>query len=177
MPIYKEEAGMKSKLISIEGKLIGIIGMDEIFTQLLEAGKKPDKELRSYLLEQLKKHNYIPKLKEQSYAWAFLREYEKFCDRKNKGTEEKTKNLGTWQGIPREEVPWFPTIREELCDGCSICLDFCSFGVYEYDEKTDKVRVANPFNCEVGCSICAAKCRPKAIAFPPLQILDSFRKR
>ena len=168
---------MKSKLISIKGKLIGIIGLDEIFTELFEAGKKPGKELESYLLEKLKDHNYIPKAKEQSYARVFLMEYEKFWNRKSRGVEEKIKNLGTWQGVPREEVPWFPTIMEELCDGCKVCLNFCSFGVYEYDKKTNKVKVANPFNCEVGCSICAAKCKPKAIVFPPLNILDSFRRR
>jgi NAD-dependent dihydropyrimidine dehydrogenase PreA subunit len=168
---------MKSKLLTIEGKLIGIIGVDEIFTQLFETGKKPAKELESHLLEKFKEHNYIPKVKEQSYARAFLQEYEKFCNEKHQGIQEKPKNLGTWQGVPREEVPWFPTIMEELCDGCKICLNFCSFGVYEYDEKTNKVKVSYPFNCEVGCSTCAAKCKPKAISFPPLVILESFRKR
>jgi NAD-dependent dihydropyrimidine dehydrogenase PreA subunit len=168
---------MKSKLISIEGKLIGIIGVDEIFAQLFEAGKRSAKELESHLLEKFKEHNYIPRAKEQSYARAFLQEYEKFCNGKNRGVEEKAKNLGTWQGVPREEVPWFPTIMEELCNGCKICLNFCSFGVYEYEEKTNKVKVANPFYCEVGCSICAVKCKPKAISFPPLVILESFRKR
>jgi NAD-dependent dihydropyrimidine dehydrogenase PreA subunit len=168
---------MKSKLISIEGKLIGITGLDEVFTKLFEAGKKPMKELENYLLEELKEHNYIPRAKEQSYALVFLREYEEFCNRKNRGAEEKAKNLGTWQGVPREEVPWFPTIMEELCDGCKLCLSFCSFGVYEYDKETNKVKVTNPFNCEVGCSVCALKCKPKAISFPPLVILESFRKR
>ncbi len=168
---------MKSKLISVDGELIGIAGIDEIFTQLFEAGRKPAEELGSYLLEKLKEHNYIPKSKEPRYAQAFLQEYEKFCGRKNQRVKEETTNLGTWQGVPREEVPWFPTIMEELCDGCRICLNFCSFGVYEYDEKTDKVKVANPYYCEAGCSICAAKCKPKAILFPPLRILDSFRRR
>jgi NAD-dependent dihydropyrimidine dehydrogenase PreA subunit len=168
---------MKSKLISIEGKLIGIIGVDEIFTELFEAGKKPVRELESHLLEKFKEHNYIPKVKEQSYARAFLQEYEKFCNEKHPGIQEKPKNLGTWQGVPREEVPWFPTIIEELCDGCKICFNFCSFGVYDYDDKTNKVTVVNPFNCEVGCSICAAKCKPKAIIFPPLEILEAFRRR
>jgi NAD-dependent dihydropyrimidine dehydrogenase PreA subunit len=168
---------MKSRLVSIEGKLIGITGIDEIFARLLEAGKKPGKELGSHLLERLKEYNYIPKAKEGSYARAFLHEYERFYKRKALGIEEKPKDLGTWQGIPREEVPWFPTIMEELCDGCRICLNFCPFGVFGYDEKTNKVKVSNPFYCEVGCSICAAKCKPKAILFPPLRILESFRNR
>ena len=157
--------------------MIGIIGLDEIFTEFSEAGEKPSQDLENRLLVKFKEHNYIPKVKEQSYARAFLEEYEKFCNEKQKGIQEKPKNLGAWQGIPREEVPWFPTIMEELCDGCKICMSFCSFGVYEYEEKTNKVRVANPFNCEVGCSICALKCKPKAISFPPLTILELFRKR
>jgi ferredoxin len=168
---------MKAKLIKIEGKLIGIVGMDEIFSELFEADKKPTKELESYLLEKFKEHNYIPKVKEQSYVRAFLGEYEEFYNLKSQGVEEKTKSLGTWRGVPREEIPWYPTIMEDLCDGCKVCLFFCSFGVYEYDEKSNKVKVANPFHCEVGCSMCAVKCKPKAIVFPPLAILDSFRRR
>jgi len=167
---------MKSKLILIEDKLIGVIGLDEIFTELFLSGEKPNKELENRLLEKFKKHNYIPKAKEQSYSQVLLEEYKEFCNRKSRGVEEKIKSRGTWQGVPREEVPWFPTIMEELCDGCKICLGFCSFGVYEYDEKTNKVKVANPFNCQVGCSICSLKCKPKAISFPPLAILESFRK-
>jgi NAD-dependent dihydropyrimidine dehydrogenase PreA subunit len=166
---------MKSKLIQIEGKSIGLIGLDEIFAQLREAGEKPSKELKNRLLEKFKEHNYIPKAKEESYALVLMEEYEKFCNRKNQEGEEKTKSYGTWQGVPREEVPWFPTIMEELCDGCKICLGFCSFEVYEYDESTNKVIVANPFNCQVGCSICSLKCKPKAISFPPLTILEAFK--
>jgi len=168
---------MKSKLIAIDGKLIGIIGTDEIFSDFFKVGEKPTKDLEDRLLERFKEHNYIPKAKEHSYAKALLAEYERFCDQNNQGAKEKTKDLGTWQGVPREEIPWFPTIMEELCDGCRICLNFCSFGVYEYDEETNKVKVANPFNCQVGCSICALKCKPKAISFPPLVILESFRKK
>ena len=167
---------MKSKLITIDGKLIGIIGTDEIFEDLLEAGEKPTKELADLLLEKFKEHNFIPKAKELSYTRALLGEYERFYNQKSQGAKEKSGDYGTWQGIPREEIPWFPTIMEELCDGCKICLNFCSFGVYEHDEKTNKVKVAYPFNCQVGCSICALKCKPKAISFPPLAILESFRK-
>jgi NAD-dependent dihydropyrimidine dehydrogenase PreA subunit len=168
---------MKSKLVQIESKSIGIIGLDEIFTEFFEAGEKPGKELQNRLLDKFREHNYIPKAKEENYALVLMEEYKKFCNRKKQGIEEKTKSHGTWQGVPREEVPWFPTIMEELCDGCKVCLGFCSFGVYEYDENTNKVKVTHPFNCQVGCSICALKCKLKAISFPPLAILESFRKR
>lgn len=28
----------------------------------------------------------------------------------------------TWRGIPREEVNWHPTVDQELCIGCGICV-------------------------------------------------------
>ena len=168
---------MKTKLINIEGKQIGIVGLDEVFEELYREGKRADESLKDYLLSRLKALNYIPSLKEKVYAVCFHEEYQKFCDHKRGTAKEEKKDLGTWRGIPREEIPWFPTILEDLCDGCQVCLQFCSFEVYEYDDKTNKVKVANPFNCQVGCSMCALKCKPKAISFPPLVILESFRKR
>ncbi len=168
---------MKTKVILIEGKQIGIVGLEEVFEEFHQAGKKPDEGLKDQLLSRLKEHNYIPSAKESAYGSALLDEYEKFLDRKERDAETERKDLGTWQGIPREEIPWYPTIQAELCDACNICLEFCSFGVYEYDERANKVRVENPFNCQVGCSMCALKCKPKAILFPPLTILETFRKR
>lgn len=168
---------MKTKVILIDGKQIGIVGLEEVFAEFHLAGKKRDEGLRDQLLSRLKADNYIPAAKESAYASAFLEEYEKFLNQKETGERTEKKHLGTWQGIPREEIPWYPTIRDELCDGCNICLEFCSFRVYEYDDRTNKVRVVNPFNCEVGCSMCALKCQPKAILFPPLAILETFRKK
>jgi len=168
---------MKTRLILIEGKQIGIVGLDEVFEELTQAGYKPDESAKEPLLTRLKVLNYIPSAKETTYASAFLNEYKSYCGSDQRRTRAGKKDLRTWQGVPREEIPWYPTIREELCNGCKVCVEFCSFRVYEYDKKTNKVRVANPFNCEVGCSICALKCKPKAIAFPPLAILETFRKR
>ena len=168
---------MKTKVILIEGKQIGIVGLEEVFEELRRAGKKPDEGLKDKLLNRLKAHNYIPAAKESAYGQAFLEEYERFLREKETGVRTEKEHLGTWQGIPREAIPWYPTIRDELCDGCSVCLEFCSFGVYEYDDKSNKVKVVNPLSCQVGCSMCAPKCKPNAIAFPPLTILETFRKR
>ena len=168
---------MKTKVIVIEGKQIGIVGLEEVLEEFHRAGKKPEEALKGQLLSRLKALNYIPPAKESAYGSAFLEEYEKFLGQEEGGAGTEKKHLGTWRGIPREEIPWYPTIRDELCDGCNVCLEFCSFGVYEYDDKANKVRVDNPFNCEVGCSMCALKCKPKAILFPPLTILETFRKR
>jgi NAD-dependent dihydropyrimidine dehydrogenase PreA subunit len=168
---------VKTKLVTIEGKQIGIVGLDEVFEEFSQEERKLDEDLKHDLVKRLRELNYIPASKEEVYASVFLDEYEKFCDRKDGKTEAEKRDLGTWQGIPREEVPWYPAIREELCDGCNICVEFCSFGVYEYDEEANKVKVVNPFNCQVGCSMCALKCKPNAILFPPLTILEAFRKR
>jgi NAD-dependent dihydropyrimidine dehydrogenase PreA subunit len=168
---------MKTKLVTIEGKQIGIAGLEEVLDEFLKAGGLPDEELKGQILKRLKEYNYIPSSKEEIYASVFLDEYKKFRHRKQSKTAAGLKEPGTWQGIPREEIPWYPTILEDLCDGCNICLEFCSFRVYERDEESNKVKVVNPFNCQVGCSMCALKCKPKAILFPPLTILETFRKR
>lgn len=168
---------MKSKLIIIESKQIGIAGLDEVMEELHQVGIEPEESAMTGLLEKLKQLNYIPPAKEEVYAAAFLNEYKRFSERKLGGAKKGRKSPGTWQGIPREEIPWFPNILDDLCDGCQVCLKFCAFGVYEYDEKSNKVKVVNPFNCVVGCSGCAPQCKPKAIAFPPREILDRFGKR
>jgi len=167
---------VKTRLISIEGKQIGVAGLDEVLDELHTAGKRPNSNLGHYLLGRLRRLNYIPPAKENAYAGALLDEYRRFRDRKAGKTEPGEKGRGTWEGIPREEIPWFPRILDELCDGCQLCLKFCTFGVYEYDEKINKVKVANPFNCVVGCSGCAPQCKPKAMVFPPVEILEAFRR-
>jgi NAD-dependent dihydropyrimidine dehydrogenase PreA subunit len=68
-----------------------------------------------------------------------------------------------YQGVPREDIPWFPMIDPERCDHCLKCLEFCPHDVYESVEG--KLEVANPFNCPVGCSRCQSVCPQKAIAF------------
>jgi NAD-dependent dihydropyrimidine dehydrogenase PreA subunit len=80
----------------------------------------------------------------------------------------------TWNGIPRENVPWYPVIDLEKCQGCGVCVEFCSHGTYEMDEATGKPVVINPYHCVVGCSGCKPECPMGAISFPPLSILKEF---
>lgn len=82
----------------------------------------------------------------------------------------------TINDIPREEIPWFPSIDKNKCDGCKVCFDFCSYGVYEWDDKKDIAVVINPYNCIVGCNYCENMCKPCAISFPDLSILRELRK-
>jgi len=82
---------------------------------------------------------------------------------------------GTWQGIARERIPWFPSVDSSKCAGCKECFNFCRQKVYEWDEKNDKTVVAQPFKCVVGCSTCMGMCKEGAISFPPLTILKNLR--
>jgi NAD-dependent dihydropyrimidine dehydrogenase PreA subunit len=71
-----------------------------------------------------------------------------------------------WRGIPREEIPWLPTIDGEKCIGCFACVEFCPNDVLEFDEAAGKARVKYPFNCVVECKACAKLCPVDAISFP-----------
>ena len=73
--------------------------------------------------------------------------------------------------VPREKIPWFPTINTDLCDGCRICLEFCPHGVYGGDPNQMTVGVEQPYQCVVGCSNCRDLCPQKAIAFPDLEAI------
>jgi ferredoxin len=69
-----------------------------------------------------------------------------------------------WHGIPRQEIPWYPTVNAETCIGCELCYVTCGRNVFEMQER--KSIVAHPFQCMVGCSTCAVVCPVEAISFP-----------
>lgn len=69
-----------------------------------------------------------------------------------------------WHGIPRKDIPWFPTVDSEACIGCTLCFLTCGRGVYEM--QNNKSVVVNPYNCMVGCGTCGTVCPTQAISFP-----------
>lgn len=71
-----------------------------------------------------------------------------------------------WHGIPRHEIPWFPTVDLETCIGCQLCYVTCGRNVYEMREA--HAVAVDPMNCAVGCSTCANICPTNAISFPSL---------
>lgn len=75
----------------------------------------------------------------------------------------------TYMNIPREKIPWYPTIDTEKCTNCGSCMDFCSNDVFEQGEES--MKVTQPFNCVVGCSACMKVCPADAIGFPDQQEL------
>ena len=76
----------------------------------------------------------------------------------------ETEALKPYLGIPRREIPWFPTIDKDLCSDCGVCVRECKHGTYAYGE--DGVVVANPYHCEVYCESCRFACPEGAISFP-----------
>ena len=85
--------------------------------------------------------------------------------------------MNDWRGIPREKIPWFPTIDPEKCTGCRTCVEFCHNGVLEFVEEQQKARVRAPYNCVVECSTCGRFCPAEAISFPePEGFNDTIRR-
>lgn len=74
--------------------------------------------------------------------------------------------MGDWRGIPREEIPWFPTIDTAICIGCKECLNFCKNDVLAFDDTTTTAVVQHQYNCVVECRTCARICPVGAISFP-----------
>ena len=67
-------------------------------------------------------------------------------------------------GLPRNDIPWYPAIDYELCNNCGLCLEKCDHKVYAYEGE--KVVVAQPYECLVGCESCRYRCPIDAISFP-----------
>jgi len=77
--------------------------------------------------------------------------------------------------IPRDQIPWYPTIDEDLCSNCGTCVDFCKNGVYAVEDI--RTVVTAPYNCVVGCSNCESQCTPGAIRFPEMeQFIETLRE-
>jgi NAD-dependent dihydropyrimidine dehydrogenase PreA subunit len=74
----------------------------------------------------------------------------------------------TYEGVPRNKIPWAPKIDYEKCATCGKCVDYCRLGVYEFEKKEGAKRsvVKNPNNCVVFCTGCEEQCPASAITHP-----------
>lgn len=163
--------------ILVEGSPVGLQGLDEALEALRAAGHRPGEEgLGMLLIQQLSRDNYIPRSAQASFAAALEREYAAYVARGESGAPTRKTGYGTWRGHPRETIPWFPTVNDELCDGCGVCLKLCSTHCLA-PTADGKVWVADPFACVVGCSSCATVCKPKAITFPPRTMLEAYKPK
>jgi len=92
-------------------------------------------------------------------------------------SDKKLRTAKEYLGIPREEIPWYPSIDEKKCDACGTCVEFCSLGTYSFSSGKDRVTVSSPFNCVVGCNGCQDRCPNGAISFPSTEVIDKVRKK
>ena len=130
----------------------GMQGLDELFEELYEQGRRPDEaDLGLELVERVRAHNYIPKAAVDDFAKALRREYCQYADQRAGGDKPPPVNYGMWRGHPREHISWYPMIAADLCNGCGLCLKLCTHGVLA-PTSDDKVKVVEPFKCVVGCS-------------------------
>lgn len=83
-----------------------------------------------------------------------------------------------WHGIPRKEIPWFPTINADKCIGCELCFLSCGREVFDVAEsKPHKATTERPYNCMVGCSTCATVCPTEAITFPARDLIWKLERQ
>ena len=132
--------------------------MGDIMESALGHLDEPDEQVKEVLLAELKARNYVPGSEEGAYLKALWKEYREASVRRREDVEE------TYQGIPREEIGWYPRVDVSKCEGCSSCVEFCSQGVFAF--RDGKSSVVKPYNCIVGKSSCRAFCPDKAISFP-----------
>ena len=165
------------RMLNIDGIPAGLLGLEELFSRLYSEGVAPDaSETPALILKGVKEYNFIPRNAAQSYTTALCQEYQRYFRKRKSGKAIVARNYGTWQGFPREQIPWFPTISDELCTNCGACLDLCAREVYEQDEDGN-IWVAEPFLCMVGCCFCKSVCEPKAILMPSQDILKNYREK
>ena len=74
----------------------------------------------------------------------------------------------SYEGIPRNKIPWYPSIDYEKCISCGKCVDFCHMGAFAFEEKEGKKRsvVKNPNSYVVFCRGCEDICPAGAITHP-----------
>jgi NAD-dependent dihydropyrimidine dehydrogenase PreA subunit len=82
----------------------------------------------------------------------------------------------TW-GLPRDLIPWGPTIDPTRCQGSGECAKFCPNRVYDFDTEKGRARVARFYQCVVLCNNCVTVCPNGAISFPSQdEFLDRVRE-
>ena len=77
-------------------------------------------------------------------------------------------------GYPREKLAWFPTIDQDKCVKCGMCMN-CGKKVFEW--TVEGPLVAHPYACQPGCATCMNLCLSEAISFPDVSYIRNLYKR
>ena len=163
---YRRPPGTSLKVGGLD---VGIAGLPEIIEKGLEKIDTSDTDQKDALLAELKARNYVPSNVQDEYMVSLWNEYKKHR------SVRRDKMDDSFQGIPREEIPWFPAVDRSKCSGCSSCVEFCAQGVFFFVEG--KSFVVRPMECIVGNSNCRSFCPEKAISFPTMaELKDNLKK-
>ena len=65
------------------------------------------------------------------------------------------------------------TINEKACVGCTLCVDYCSTGVFSFNEEKRIAEVAKPKEC-FGCLSCSEICPATAIDHRGVPLSESY---
>jgi NAD-dependent dihydropyrimidine dehydrogenase PreA subunit len=90
---------------------------------------------------------------------------------------ELQEKFAKWKGVSREEIDWHPTINDDECIGCGMCITSCGREVFDFDQERSKSIVARPLQCMVGCTSCQVWCVVDAISFPDKQYVKDLIKQ
>ncbi len=176
---YQSEVlvGMRTRQILVDGAPVGLQGLDAIFESLKAEGLAAgDENLAEKLVRRVGRDNYIPYTARQAYAAALSQAYAAYLAGQVDNGSSSQRGRGSWRGYSREQIPWYPTLNEDLCNGCGVCLRLCSAkALAPLDDG--RVFVVEPLTCVVGCGSCATACKPGAIIFPPRSMLDVYTMR
>lgn len=89
MPAQKRAccSGPPPKLvyIRVRGSPVGLVGIEQIFERLYQAGRKEDDSLEQELVEQARIYNYIAPGSERDYGWGLRMAYRAFVASREKG--------------------------------------------------------------------------------------------
>jgi NAD-dependent dihydropyrimidine dehydrogenase PreA subunit len=83
-------------------------------------------------------------------------------------------NMAWFTGYPREKIQWYPTIDDDKCVDCGMCMN-CGGKVYKWTD--DGPVVDKPYKCVVGCTTCATLCQGNAITFPDKKALRELYQK
>jgi formate hydrogenlyase subunit 6/NADH:ubiquinone oxidoreductase subunit I len=73
----------------------------------------------------------------------------------------------SYEGIPRNQIPWDPKIDSQKCVSCGKCVDFCHMHAFKTVEVNGKKQTeVIPNRCVVFCRGCEDICPAGAISHP-----------
>lgn len=79
--------GDRIRKINVDGTMIGVVGLDELFFQVYISGIEDEDKLKEELLKGAKGKNYIPERAEESYKKALFEEYKRFLQSQKGGDD------------------------------------------------------------------------------------------